>query len=94
VTVPADTPSGASICVASSANNWQQSHLEWIDPGKTAAGTLTVPRGEWFLYKYTRCDWSTVEKWAGCVEASNRYGFGAAHPTRTDAVAIWADQCP
>ena len=53
-----------------------------------------MPRGEWFFYKFTRCDWTTVEKWPGCLEATDRYGFGAAHPTRVESVAAWADRCP
>ena len=56
--------------------------------------SIAVPRGEWFFYKYTRGDWATVEKWAGCVEATNRYGLGSAHPDRADSVATWADRCP
>jgi len=28
------------------------------------------------------------------VEATNRYGFGAARPVRADTVATWADWCP
>ena len=55
---------------------------------------VAVPRGEWFYYKYTRGNWATVEKWPGCVEATNRYGFGAAHPLREETVYQWADQCP
>jgi len=60
------------------------------EPG-TAEALVQVPRGEWFWYKYTRGGWDTVEKWAGCVEASNRYDFGAAHPDKVDTVALWAD---
>jgi len=55
---------------------------------------VEVPRGEWFLYKYTRGGWPTVEKWAGCLEATNRYAFGAAHPGKQDRVDVWADGCP
>jgi alpha-glucosidase len=93
VTVPAGTPTATPISIATSASGWAQQALTWTGP-TTAAGLVPVPRGEWFDYKYTRGDWSTVEKWAGCVEATNRYGFGAAHPTRRDTVATWADWCP
>jgi alpha-glucosidase len=34
-----------------------------------------------------------VEKWPGCVEATNRYGFGSAHPERRDTVWAWRDLC-
>ena len=55
---------------------------------------MELPRGEWFFYKYTRGGWETVEKWPGCAEADNRYGFAAAHPVRQDRVETWADWCP
>lgn len=58
-----------------------------------ATGTITVPRGEWFWFKYTRGSWDKVEMWPACVEADNRYGFGAAHPMRDDTVFGWADWC-
>lgn len=93
VAVPTGTPATAPVCIASSANAWAHTQLAWVEAGKLARGTLPVPRGGWFEYKFTRCDWPTVEKWTGCAEATNRYGFGAAHPDRKDAVATWADWC-
>ncbi len=93
VEVPAGTPTSTPIFVASSASGWNHEPLSWVGP-QTARGMVAVPRGEWFYYKYTRGDWATVEKWPGCVEATNRYGFGAAHPRRVDDVYQWADQCP
>lgn len=59
-----------------------------------ARESVRLPRGEWFFYNYSRGGWTTVETWAGCAEASNRYGFGAAHPVRADTVAAWRDGCP
>jgi alpha-glucosidase len=59
---------------------------------RRARGVLTVPRGEWFFCKYTRGSWETVEKWPGCAEASNRYGFGRAG-TRVEEVFAWRDVC-
>ncbi|MHB8876368.1 MAG: glycoside hydrolase family 31 protein [Myxococcaceae bacterium] len=94
VTVPAGTPAATKIHVASSANAWAQQPLEWDASLTSASGTLLVPRGEWVFYKYTRGDWSTVEKWPGCAEASNRYEQGKAHPVKEDVVWAWADGCP
>jgi alpha-glucosidase len=93
VTVPAGTPQGLSIHIASSANGWMHAPLAWGPGPQEATGTLVVPRGEWLEYKYTRGDWSTVEKWPGCVEATNRYELGAAHPLKIDTVFAWADLC-
>jgi alpha-glucosidase len=94
VVVPAGTPPGSTIHVATSANGWQQQPLSGVDGQSRARGTVVVPRGRWFDYKYTRGDWSTVEKWGGCLEATNRYALGAAHPGKHDRVDTWADQCP
>ncbi len=93
VTVPAGTPSNAPIHFASSANGWTHEPLAWIGPNK-AGGPVTVPRGKYFFYKYTRGGWDTVEKWPGCEEATNRYELGKAHPTKVDTVWEWADLCP
>lgn len=93
VTLPAGTPTTTQIHVATSANNWAQVPLAWVDSA-TAEGTVTVPRGEWFFYKFTRGGWDTVEKWAGCQEASNRYAFGKALPAKEDTVETWNDWCP
>ncbi len=93
VTVPAGTPNDATIHIATSASGWAQQPLSWVKPGMVAAGLVKVPRGHWFEYKYTRGDWSTVEKWAGCLEATNRYAYGQAHPTKKDSVEMWADSC-
>jgi alpha-glucosidase len=94
VHVPAGTPTGTPIHIASSVDGWAHHPLAWGAEPDTAEGVLSVPRGEWFWFKYTRGDWSTVEKWPACEEATNRYAFGAAHPGRDDTVWAWADGCP
>ena len=100
VKVPAGTPPGSTISVAHSANNWQQVALAWNAATGLATGTVTVPRGAWFEYKYARGAWNSVEKWPGCAEASNRYAFGAVHALdwdhagKDDEVWQWADLCP
>jgi alpha-glucosidase len=91
VHVPASTPIDAPIYVATSANGWAQVPLAWTAPG-VARGQLTVPRGDWVDYKFTRGSWDTVEKAADCSERSNRTRIGAAG-TRVDTVAAWRDQC-
>ena len=93
VRLPDATPRMSNIHIASSASGWMHVPIAWVDGAASATGFITVPRGEWFFYKYSRGGWDTVEKWQGCVEATNRYGFGAAHPPRSDSVATWADWC-
>lgn len=92
VEVPAGTPMTTPIHVASDAVGWAHVPLAWVGP-TTARGTLTVPRGAWFFYKFTRGTFDTVEKWPGCVEATDRYRYGQAR-TRTDTVFGWRDWCP
>lgn len=95
VRVPPDTPRDRPVCVAASVDWDRHQPLAWsADDPDTAVGTIEVPRGEPFFYKYTRGSWETVEKWAGCAEATNRYAFGAAHPVRHDVVETWRDRCP
>lgn len=93
VTVPENTPRSQTIHVATSTSNWQHRPLEWVPGTDKAQGLISVSRGAWFEYKYTRGSWDTVEKWPGCIEAQNRYGFGAAHPMRQDQVHAWRDLC-
>lgn len=94
VTVPQGTPSTTDIHVTSSANAWMQQPLTWVRPGELAAGDVSVPRGEWFFFKFTRGGFDTVEKWPNCVEATNRYAFGQANPARQETVFGWRDWCP
>ncbi|MFO0578365.1 MAG: glycoside hydrolase family 31 protein [Polyangia bacterium] len=94
VRVPAGTPRTPGVHVATSASRWRHVPLSWTTEPDVAAGTVEVPRGTWFEYKYSRGGWDTVEKWAGCTESTNRYGFAAAHPQRSEQVAAWADRCP
>jgi alpha-glucosidase len=94
VTLPAGTPHDAPVTIATSANGWTHQGLSWsASEPDVAEGLVPVPRGEWFWYKYARGGWDTVEKWAGCLEAGNRYAFGAAHPVKQDRVETWADWC-
>ena len=93
VSPPAGTPTDVPIHIATSASAWSQQPLTWGDDG-IARGTVTVPRGEWFFYKYTRGDWDTVEKWPDCAEANDRYRFGAAAIDQVDTIYGWRDWCP
>jgi alpha-glucosidase len=94
VTAPLGTPVTPLIHFTSSANAWAQQPLSWVRPGELAAGDVSVPRGEWFFFKFTRGNFNTVEKWPNCVEATNRYAFGQALTARQDQVFGWRDWCP
>ena len=94
VYVPTPAQPGDIIHIASSANGWAHQPLTWSPQMDRATGEVEVPRGQWFEYKYSRGDWGSVEKWSGCLEATNRYAQGAAHPGKSDRVDLWADRCP
>ena len=93
VHVPDDTPRDQRIHIATSGNDWAHAPLEWSADGAFAEGEVPLPRGRWFEYKFSRGNWGTVERWNGCAQASNRYGFAAAHPIREDRVETWEDWC-
>jgi len=92
VKLPDGTPADVVVNVATDADGWVFHPLQRT-PETHAAGTVTVPRGRWFDYKYSWGDWCTVEKWPGCAEADNRYAFGAAHATKEDEVFGWRGWC-
>jgi len=92
VHLPPGTDPG-EVHIAGTFSDWAQVPMEPGPEPLLAVALVPVPRGEWFWYKYTRGGWDTVEKWAGCEEASNRYEFGAAHPDKADIVSLWADSC-
>ena len=92
VTLPVGTPPEAVVHVATDADGWVFHPLARAS-ATLAVGRLSVPRGRWFDYKYSWGDWCTVEKWPGCVEASNRYHFGAADPVKRDEVFGWRSWC-
>ena len=93
VHLPAGTPTTTPIHWASSTTGWEHEPIEWGAAPDPAVGEITVPRGRWYEYKWTRGDWGSVEKWPDCVEATNRYRFGAAWPEVEDTVWEWADLC-
>lgn len=93
VTVPDGTPRDRPVYVATSASGWTHAPLAWDAATGHARGVVRVPRGRWFFYKFTRGDWSTVERYPDCSEANNRYGLGAA-TVRSDRVWTWRDRCP
>jgi alpha-glucosidase len=94
IEAPPEFPGGEDIYVAISLLGWVHVPMEWsaTEPG-VAELTLSLPLGAWFEYKYTRGDWSTVEKQGDCAELNNRVGFGYPGQTIQDTVAAWADLC-
>ncbi len=92
VAVPAGTPLGATIYVASDVTGWEHVPLGDVGADGIARGTLDVPAGEWYFFKFTRGSWETVEKYPDCEEARDRYAPGAAG-VRRETVWAWRDVC-
>jgi alpha-glucosidase len=92
VGVPSDTPAGAIIHIAGDFNGWVHEPLGPVGDDGIARGTIEVPAGGWFFFKYTRGGWETVEKYPACEEARDRYARAVAGP-RMDRVWEWRDVC-
>jgi len=91
VTVP-DSPGDPPPFIALSNQGWEHQAMSWVEP-QLAEFEITIPRGEWLQYKYSRGDWGRVEKTAGCGELLNRSAVARAHSSIHDTVAAWADIC-
>jgi alpha-glucosidase len=98
VTLPASTPAGSTIYVASSAGAWQPNGQALAVNGTHATGTLAVPEGTLVKYKVTRGAWSNVEVSASCASIDNRQVVADYGTTGSTSVAItvpaWQDHCP
>jgi alpha-glucosidase len=92
VRVPEGTPAGAAIYVAGTFNEWTHELLGLAGGDGVARGTIEVPRGEWYFWKFTRGSWETVEKYPACEEARDRYALGRAG-SRLETVWAWRDVC-
>ncbi|MEE4256554.1 MAG: hypothetical protein V2I47_05930 [Bacteroidales bacterium] len=95
--LPSNTPEGAEIFITGEFNNW--------DPGderyrlKTLGDTLyyiDLPMGFGELeYKFTRGDWTTVEKDDCGYESDNRVlVYGKEEEVVVNSIASWADLDP
>jgi glycosidase len=71
-TLPDTTPDGDDIYMGGSFNGWDPAGTLMARTNLFATVTLTFYEGEHLDYKYTRGDWTYVEKGAACEEISNR----------------------
>jgi alpha-glucosidase len=99
VAVPASTPAGSAIYVASSTHAWNAKGTTLTTTGEIATGTLSVPEGTLVRYQVTRGDWTQKEGDAHCAQLpanrtlEARYGTSGAMPV-TISVGGWIDRCP
>jgi glucoamylase len=103
VTVPASTPSGATVYLSGNydvlgtgipaSDDWVATDYPMTKTGSdTWTLTITGVPVAAFQYKFTLGSWSTVEETSGCGFVSNRnFGFNTADATYTanDTAAAW-----
>ncbi|MEA3479299.1 MAG: hypothetical protein U9R60_14015 [Bacteroidota bacterium] len=94
--VPANTPAGAPIYISGNFNNWDpgdESYRLQLQADSTYVIVLPLGYGR-IEYKFTRGDWSTVEKdWCG-YEIDNRFFYYGEQEHISDSVLCWADKAP
>ncbi|MEZ4409311.1 MAG: glycoside hydrolase family 31 protein [Polyangiales bacterium] len=93
VTLPASTPEGAAIYLATSVTGWDPAGLLMTrDAAGRAVAEVSIEAGTRVGFKVTRGSWSTVERAAGCAEVPNREVSAGSDAARV-TVAAWADRC-
>jgi pimeloyl-ACP methyl ester carboxylesterase len=96
VTVPASTPEGDTVYLAGNLarlGEWAADGvaMDQVDDTHWTV-TLELPDGSVAEYKYTRGDWSSVEKDADGGEIANRQAEVDNELVLDDTVQAWADQ--
>lgn len=94
--VPENTPAGAPIFVSGNFNLWDAADRQYqLQIGKDSAYYIELPRmmGE-IEYKFTRGDWSTVEKNRCGNELNNHIIIAKNQDTVYHVVESWADLDP
>lgn len=94
--VPSNTPSGAQIYVAGNFNKWDPGDgLYRMNLQEDSSYILTLPRTIGKVeYKFTRGDWSTVERNRCGNEINDRVIYTKSEKNITNVVESWADLDP
>ncbi|UJF34425.1 carbohydrate binding domain-containing protein [Paenibacillus hexagrammi] len=96
VTVPANTPSGASIYLAGSLNSWNAADPSYKltkNTDGTFSITLPISAGTAMQYKFTKGAWTSVETNANGSDIANRsLTTSGGAQTVTITVQRWKDQ--
>lgn len=94
--IPENTPPDEQIYISGNFNNWDPGDSRYIlRPGPDSVYEVELPRGIGPVeYKFTRGDWTRVEKDICGNEISNRlFQYGDA-PVITDTIFSWNDLPP
>jgi len=94
--VPSNTPADQSIFVVGNFNNWDPGGDQYrMTLGEDSAYYLTLPPGFGTVeFKFTRGDWTTVEKDICGYEIDNHYFKLGNTDTVVQSVASWGDLDP
>lgn len=93
VSVPASTPPGDAVYVATAASGWNANQVRCAQrDGVSWSCTIELPAGASLVYRYTRGSWSTAESDPAGGQAPARTLTARAGVTLHDTVARWSDQ--
>jgi hypothetical protein len=94
--IPGNTPPGDPIYITGNFNNWDPGDERYrLELQPDSIYSISLPRGFGRIdYKFTRGDWSTVEKDVCGFETANRYLFYGDDELIQDTVMSWRDLAP
>lgn len=95
-TIPENTPSGQAIFISGNFNNWDPGDRSFqMELREDSIYYITLPPGSGIInYKFTRGDWTTVEKDICGEEINNRSIELAAHDSVRHTIESWGDLDP
>jgi hypothetical protein len=94
VSLPANTPPSDPIYISGNFNNWDPGDPNYVLRPNSDSSLLEVqlPKGVGEIeYKFTRGDWSTVEKDLCGFEVTNRLAIYGRQPVFQDTILTWND---
>ncbi|HPR25117.1 glycogen-binding domain-containing protein [Lentimicrobium sp.] len=94
--LPANTPAGSEVYITGNFNNWDPGDQRFrMERGNNGVYSITLPRGAGKLeYKFTRGDWTTVEKNECGYDTPNRSLRYGEYETVLNTVYCWGDTEP
>jgi hypothetical protein len=91
--LPGNTPPSEPIYISGNFNNWDPGDTKFIlTRNSDSVYEVKLPKGIGEVeYKFTRGDWSTVEKDPCGFEISNRIAFYGKDAIKNDTIRSWND---
>lgn len=91
--LPENTPPSEPIYISGNFNNWDPGDPDYVlKKNSDSVLEIRLPKGIGEVqYKFTRGDWSTVEKDPCGFEISNRYAYYGKHDITSDTIRSWND---